>query len=171
MSLDFPGFLVWNPRRDMPTFQHETFERAEAEANRLARIASHGGFFIMAPVLTEEERDAAKAWSAGREQGRRESHLEIMHADARADRLADENFELRRRLDRLSKIEREVARWQSLVADCLCWFEGFNAVFALKDSWERPTTPDVGRLRLLNGAFQDATPLPQTELTDEEIPF
>ena len=53
------GFLVWNPRRGLPTVSHETFEVAVKESERLAQLNPGQTFFVMAPVghsLVEEPR-------------------------------------------------------------------------------------------------------------------
>ena len=45
-----PFFLVWCPTRSAPTVQQPSFEIAEAEAKRLARLSPGDEFFVTAAV-------------------------------------------------------------------------------------------------------------------------
>jgi hypothetical protein len=167
-----PGFLVWNPSRALPTVQHETLERAEAEAARL-RVANPGEtFFVMAPVRTPGARAVARALSDGLAQGRAEMRGDVMAAEARSDRLWEEKRVLERSIAAARPILEDAAEHQATVADCLLWFDGFQAAHAHREGWERPHTPAREKLQRLNGALQRvmraASPL---DTDDEEIPF
>lgn len=59
------------------------------------------------------------------------------------------------RLHRLSKLENRSREFQSLVADCLLWFDGFAAAHAGKESWEQPSIPARDRLREMNAVLLD----------------
>lgn len=45
-----PFWLVWNPMGRIPRFQHETYQSARAEADRLARSCPGQHFYILCPV-------------------------------------------------------------------------------------------------------------------------
>jgi len=61
--------------------------------------------------------------------------------------------------------EADLRRIQLLLADTLCWFDGFAAAHAHRDPWDRPDIPDRGALRKANGLLQDAlNPTPETPI-------
>jgi hypothetical protein len=126
---------------------------AELRAGRPVSITAEGLRSWMAGAFHEGQQSAAQLLQ--------QAELALMEADDRA-------FQIGRRLERLSKIEAEHVSFQSLVADCQCWFDGFLASFVGKDSWEKPWTPDTGRLRALNDAFRHVAP---PSGADAEIPF
>jgi hypothetical protein len=161
------GFLVWNPSRSLPTVQHETFSKAEAEAVRLSAQHPDEAFWIMSPVKGEKTRAAAKAFSDGKAEGMAQAHAEIMLAEGHRDRLFEERDHLRRSVEKLGAIDANRSEFQAIVADCLLWFDGFNAGFSGKEPWERPHTPDREKLTALNGALQAL--LRSADL--DEIPF
>lgn len=159
------GFMVWNPARGMPTMVHPTIEKASAEAERLSRANPGEHFIIMSPVLSGEDANLGKAWSAGaRFMGARADA-----AEANARRMIDDTIEYETKVKRrFRELERDQRRFQAIVADCLLWFDGFRAAHSPKDSWERPHVPDREALRELNAALQALeAPLPEFE----EIPF
>ena len=158
------GFLVWCPEQGFPTRLHDSFARAVAEAERLKRLHPGQRFIVMSPVLDASDVGPALAWSRGNHEGLAQAHREIMKAEAVADRLHDEIHELRKAKP---LIERAVF-WQSVVADCLCWFDGFAAAHANRESYDQPAIPDRHKVRALNSALQSL--LPADDATDE-IPF
>lgn len=42
-----PFWVVWNPERGLPRFQHQTFTAAKTEAERLARLHQGQQFFVL----------------------------------------------------------------------------------------------------------------------------
>jgi len=156
------GFLVWNPSRGVPTVQHETLAKAEAEAERLRALHPDETFWVMSPVTSARAKSAAGAFSDGKAEGLAQAHAEIMLAEGRADRASDELHRLRRELSDFSHFRGDTA------ADCLLWFDGFNAAHAHKEGWERPRTPDREKLQHLNAALQRLVP---GAVDDEDIPF
>ena len=44
-------FVVWNPERKAPIHRHSTIAHAQAEAERLARMAPGQTFIVLAPLL------------------------------------------------------------------------------------------------------------------------
>lgn len=159
------GFLIWNPARNLPTVQHETLERAEAEAERLRDQHPDETFWIMSPVRAG--RGAHKAFSDGKCEGYDQAQAEIMLAEGRADRFCDDLRNLRLAAGDFANFRPRVAEYQATVADCLCWFDGFKAAHARDD--RQPFTPDREKVRRLNEALQRL--LPGAALDDEEIPF
>lgn len=55
----------------------------------------------------------------------------------------------------LERIDQNVDAYQSILADCLVWFEGFTAAFAGKESWQQPTIPSLTDIRAFNGTLQE----------------
>ena len=49
-------FMVWNEGNRAPTYKHESFEAARAEAERLCRIAS-GNFYVLQAVSVSRKVD------------------------------------------------------------------------------------------------------------------
>lgn len=166
-----PGFLVWNPARSHPTVQHETFARAHDEAKRLREANPDERFFVMAPVMEKRHAEAAQAFSDGKAVGYAEARSEVMQAEARSDQLLEDKRAVERRLAAFDALAREIEEHQAAAADCLLWFDGFNAAHAHKDRWERPSTPDREKLRRLNAALQVAVRASRDQTLDEEIPF
>lgn len=161
-------FLVWNPARGLPTYAHDSLESACREAVRLR--SQHGGnFYIMAPLIDEEEMWRAAAFSRGKNEGLAEARRQIMLAEGNADRLSDERVELRNKLSRVEKWLFKAKGFQSIVADALLWFDGFSAAHAHQSEWERPTIPERHKLRELNSALLDL--VPSSEYDDDQIPF
>jgi hypothetical protein len=161
------GFLVWNPAKRMPTHRHDTFASAEAERARLQAACPDEIFWVMAPVRGEKTASAAKAFSDGKAEGMAQARAEIMLAEARTDRFADDLADLRRTMERVDAITRDQVEHQATAADCLCWFDGFNAAYAGRESYERPVIPDRDKIRKLNAALQSLL----RSTLDEEIPF
>lgn len=64
----------------------------------------------------------------------------------------------------LAVFKDRAAAFQSIVADCMCWFAGFEAAHVGKETWERPWTPERERLRDLNIALQNLLPASETEI-------
>lgn len=54
---DPPFYLVWNPQRGLPAFQHPTMQEAEEEAKRLARDNPGENFFVLAPMHRFKKND------------------------------------------------------------------------------------------------------------------
>lgn len=163
------GFLVWNPSRALPTVQHETYARADAEACRLRDLHPGETFFVMAPVTGAKATTAALAFSDGKAEGLAQAHAEIMLAEGRADRLDDEGRDLRRRLERMGDLTGRAAEYQATIADCLLWFDGFMAAHHNAEPCGRPYVPHRDKLVRLNEALQRLMRDP--EVDDEEIPF
>lgn len=162
------GFLVWCPTSGFPQVTHPTFATANAEADRLRALHPAKAFFVMAPVKGKKTAEAAQAFSEGRAAAWGEALADIRIAEDKADRLGDEV----RKLRGLAKFAAEARRWQSAVADVTCWFSGFDAAHAGRDSFERPWTPSLNVLRELNTALQDAEGVRDArDLHDDEIPF
>ena len=161
------GFLVWNPSRNLPTRVHMTIEQALSEAERLSRENPSERFVIMSPVLAGSDATAAKTWSDGRAEGYAQARAGVMKAEALSDRLAEQLHSLRR----VQPLLDNIAEHQAAVADCICWFDGFAAAHAPRESWERPYVPDRDRIRALNGALQRLLPSPPSGDLDAEIPF
>lgn len=165
------GFLVWNPSRNLPTHVHMTIERALAEAERLTRENPGERFVIMSPVMAGSDATAAKAWSDGKAEGYAEARADVMRAEAVSDRLGEQLHAQRH----VQPLLDNIAEHQAAVADCICWFDGFAAAHAPRESWERPHLPDRGRIRALNGALQRMLPEAPGGVNlmagDMEIPF
>jgi len=161
------GFLVWNPARNLPTVQHETYERAEAEAERLRAENPDETFWVMSPVRATGS--TAKAFSDGKAEGYAQARAEIMLAEGRADALDDEVHRLRRETQDFAYFRGEVEEHQATAADCLLWFDGFQAAHSHRESYERPKTPDREKLLHLNSAPQRL--IPGRAVDDDEIPF
>ncbi len=167
-----PGFMVWNPDGRMPTAVHPTLKSAAEEAARLKRAHRGERFYVMVPVLGEPEFSYARGLNDGKAEGLAQAHREIMDAEAKADRLSDA-LDLERFQSRMARkvIERADA-FRSVVADCLCWFAGFDAAHSYKESWERPWAPERATLRELNTALQEiAGEGTRPAALSEEIPF
>lgn len=166
------GFLVWNPARGIPTVQHETFARAEAEAERLRAANPEDTFWVMAPVKGEKTAAAARAFSDGKAEGYAQARAEIMLAEGRTDRFCEELRDLRRTMSALQVFVDDRMQFQAIVADCLLWFDGFNAAHAHREVYDRPRTPDGDKLRDLNTALQRLMrEAGGQDLDDDEIPF
>jgi hypothetical protein len=166
------GFLIWNPARGLPTTQHETFKKAEAEAERLRAANPDQTFWIMAPVKGEKTTAAARAFSDGKAEGLAQARAEIMLAEGRTDRLCDEKAALQRTISALQVFADARDDFQAIVADCLLWFDGFNAAQAGRESWERPHVPDREKLTALNAALQRLMRAKAAhDIDDSEIPF
>lgn len=162
------GFLVWNPQANYPRVVHDTFERAEAEAERLAACNPGERFVVMSPVTGKKKAEVAKAFSEGKAQGYAEARDDVMRAERFSDAACEERDQLRRDQRLLRPFKDRAARFQAIVADCLLWFDGFNAAFAMRKEHERPRVPDRDKLTDLNAAFQRIMPL---DAADDEIPF
>lgn len=159
------GFMVWNPARGMPTVVHDTIEQASAEAERLTRQNPGEHFIIMMPVLSEDEANIGRAFSAGIGWSQARADAATREARRLADAANRHEAEIKRRF---RVIERDQRKFQAIVADCLLWFDGFRAAHSPKDTWERPHVPDREILCQLNRALQSLeTPEPEFE----EIPF
>jgi hypothetical protein len=163
------GFLVWNPAQRLPSYRHDTFAGAEKEAARLSAANPTETFWVMSPVKGDKTRSTAKAFSDGKAEGLAQASAEIMLAEGRTDRLYDEMAKLRRITEQVEAITRDQAEHQAIAADCLCWFDGFNAAYAGRESYERPAIPDRDKIRRLNAALQAL--LRASGAEDEEIPF
>jgi hypothetical protein len=50
-------FLVWNPKRSAPTYQHASYESALRESERLARMSPGQDFFILQAVSRTKKQD------------------------------------------------------------------------------------------------------------------
>ena len=162
------GFLVWNPDAGMPTVGHDTYARAAAEAERLAKANPGRTFHVMAPVKGPKTKAAAEAFSDGKREGYEQAKREVIHAEGHVDRLSDELLRLKRRAPAMDGILAGATTFQSIVADCLLWFDGFNAAHAHKEGWERPSTPNRDTLRQLNARLQE---LAGDQPDFEEVPF
>jgi hypothetical protein len=164
------GFLVWNPSRNLPTVQHETLERAQAEAERLRAEHPDETFWVMSPVRGSV--GAAKGFSDGKREAYAQALAEIRLAEGRCDHMSEELMTLRRQVSRAQQFIHEAADHQATAADCLLWFDGFLAAHAHREGFERPRTPDREKMRRLNEALQRLIPAGDTRaLTDDEIPF
>lgn len=166
-----PGFLVWNPSRSLPTVQHDTFARAQAERDRLAAVNPGETFIVMAPARTARSMEAAEALSAGLQQGREAMREDVRWAERRAEEAYEQARVLRRRLRALEPIEAKADESQAIVADCILWFDGFNAAHAHREGYERPHTPDRQKLCDLNAALQKLMREAAERAIEEEIPF
>lgn len=158
------GFLVWNPTRNLPTVQHETLERAEAEAERLRTENPDETFWVMSPIRASI--NAAKAFSDGKREGYEQALAEVHLAEGRADRFAEDLRNLNITMADAEVFRARAAEFQATVADCLLWFDGFNAAFARDE--RRAFVPDREKLCRLNEALQHMLPV---SLADDEIPF
>lgn len=165
------GFHVWNPNGHLPTFTHQSFLGAWAEKDRLTRANPRDRFVVMAPVEDMSMIGYSLGWTEGREEGLAQAHREIMKAEAHTDRLCDEVHDLRKLVKRLQVIIDRAAPFQAIVADCLLWFDGFNAHFAGKAARKRPNVPDREGLRKLNEALQGLLPDGLKPDLDDHIPF
>lgn len=112
---------------------------------------SHSKRSLAAALLPQVEALVRAAQEIGRQEGFQRGYdankAELLSAEAQADRFSD-------RLSKLATFESSHAQHQAIVADCLLWFDGFNASFAGREPWERPNTPDRNKLRALNSALQ-----------------
>lgn len=167
------GFHVWNPAGRLPAYVHDTFLRAWSEKDRLQAAYPDQRFVVMAPVLSIESAQAARAFSDGKAEGYAEARREVIAAESRLDKVWEE-FPIRALRPFLDDAE----AYQSIVADCLLWFQGFNAAYAGRESYDRPNTPSVDKLRDLNIALQfilreqdKAGGKRAADLDDLEIPF
>lgn len=167
------GFHVWNPAGRLPTYTHPTFLAAWAEKDRLQRLHPTERFVVMMPCEDVSAIGYGLGFTRGRQEGLREAHGEIVQAEAAADRLRDAMDELRW----AKVLVDEVEKHQATVADCLLWFQGFNAAYAGRDSYDRPNTPSAEKLRELNQALQaiwrerDLANGKASPADDLEIPF
>ncbi|MCX7585050.1 hypothetical protein [Phenylobacterium sp. 58.2.17] len=161
------GFLVWNPAHGMPTFVHQTFLGAVAEADRLKRAHPGSRFVVMAPVEDMSGVGYALGWSRGREQ----AHRDVMDADARADRARDELFDLQAHTRLLNVFSENAEEFQAIVADCLLWFDGFAAAQSGRDTCERSHLPHRDKLTTLNAALQSVLRAQRSADLEAEIPF
>lgn len=165
-----PGFLVWNPARAHPSVQHGTFAEACAEAQRLRSANPGERFYIMAPVMEKRHAEAAQAFSDGKAAGWAEARDEIARGDKRISEAWDHNRRLDRSIQPLLPIARDAEDHQAIVADCLCWFDGFSAAHGRDD--RQPFTPDREKLRRLNAVLQEVVGSQRGSTTaDDEIPF
>lgn len=57
MSPPSPFWLVWNPQGNNPTFRHHSREAAQAEAERLARLAPGQRFYVLAALSVTHKVD------------------------------------------------------------------------------------------------------------------
>lgn len=144
------GFHVWNPAGRLPTYVHDTFLRAWSEKDRLQAANPDQRFVVMAPVLSIESAQAARAFSDGKAEGYAEARDEVMAAEGRLDKALEELAAFKA----LRPFIEDAEAYQSIVADCLLWIQGFNAAYAGRESYERPDTPSVDKLRDLNIALQ-----------------
>jgi hypothetical protein len=129
------GFLVWNPEANLPQHVHSTLELALTEAERLGRANPGKRFVVMAPVLTAQDAHRAKAFSDGKAEGLAQAHREIMHAEAKTDRLLEEKHVWAQQTRRLAVFAQKHRAFQSIVADALLWFDGFMAAHSTKEDW------------------------------------
>lgn len=167
------GFHVWNPAGRLPTYTHDTFLQAWAEKDRLQ--AAHPGerFVVMMPCEDMSAIGYGLGFTRGREEGLAQAHREIMKAEAITDRLHDEMHALKAAKALIDDVE----TYQATVADCQCWFNGFGAAFAVRESYERPSTPSADKIRDLNIALQaiwrerDKAAGRNVLLDDQDIPF
>jgi len=168
------GFLVWNPDGRLPTASHGTWEKADAERGRLQALHPDSRFYVMAPVASQKAEKAADAFSRGRREGYDEARREVMHAETVADQISERAARLSACQAPAEHILDRADDFQATAADCLLWFDGFNAAFAGKESYERPATPDRDKLQQLNAALQRAARARQNAHAaddDDEIPF
>lgn len=168
------GFFVWSPEGRPPTYLHETLKAAIVERDRLA--AEHPGrtFHILAPVLTDEAALHATGYDRGLADGRRQWMDQAMQATLRANTAENQARRFSQRLNRLAVFENKAESFQSIVADCVLWFDGFLGAFAGRDIADQPHVPDRSDLRDLNAAFQrmlrDRGRIEPADL-DDEVPF
>lgn len=163
------GFLVWNPSRSHPTVQHETYAKAEAEAERLRRENPDDTFWVMSPVASAKAGMTAKAFSDGKAEGYEQAKAEIMLAEARTDACWDARRKLEHQLSSVREIVARATDFRAIVADCQLWFQGFNAAHAHREGYDRPRTPNPDTLRDLNAALGRIER--GGDLDDMEIPF
>lgn len=157
----------------MPSYVHDTFADALAEADRLKRANRGHRFFVMAPVTDLEMVSYAAGWSRGLTEGRKDAYRDVVNADARADRARDAAYELRAALKLLEVFADKADEFQATVADCQLWFDGFAAAQSGRESWDRSHLPSRDSLVNLNAALQAVmrSKRPADELDDSEIPF
>lgn len=166
------GFHVWNPAGRLPTRVHDTLQRAVTEAERLTRENPGQTFVVMSPVISAKDAYVAKAFSDGKAEGYAQARREVMAAEGRLDKALEELAAFKALRPFLDDVE----AYQAIVADCLLWVQGFNAAYAVRESYERPDTPSVDKIRDLNIALQhiwrerDKASCTRRDL-DDEIPF
>lgn len=165
------GFLIWCPEHGLPRVVHGDFLTAIAEADRLKREHPDRRFTVMSPVEDMSGVGYALGWTRGREEGLGQAHREIMKAEASADRAMDQAHDLKAKVRRFEALDRQAKAFQSIVADALCWFDGYSGAFALRENYETPRTPDRERLRALNVALQEIAFTDAERCLDDEIPF
>lgn len=169
------GYMVWNPDAGMPTVSHYTFKLALAEAERLRRENPGQRFYVMRPVTDEADAGGALAFDAGRTEGLAERRHDVVQAELAYERAWLERQEALGDLSVFEKIKARIEDFQSVVADCQCWFDGYTAAFSGRDDWQRPWMPSTDRLRDLNEALRaisrQASSRKATDDLDDEIPF
>ncbi|MDR7232788.1 hypothetical protein J2X45_003898 [Caulobacter sp. BE264] len=170
------GFHVWNPAGRLPTYTHPTFLAAWAEKDRLQALHPDQRFVVMMPCENMSGIGYGLGFTAGRKEAQDDAVRLIDRAQQRAEQKTAEAAELRRDLKALRPFLEDVEAYQSIVADCLLWIQGFNAAYAGRESYERPDTPSVERLRDLNAALQrlmrdHSAANGRPALDDSEIPF
>lgn len=57
MGAPSPFWVVWNPARNAPFVKHESRDRAQAEAERLARTAPGESFYVLAALSVSRKSD------------------------------------------------------------------------------------------------------------------
>lgn len=171
------GFHVWNPAGRLPTVTHQTFLAAWAEKDRLQRLHPTERFVVMMPCEDVSAIGYGLGFTRGREEAKRDIDARVRDAWQVADIARADATELRKRLAAAEPLIRDVEAYQAIVADCLLWFQGFNAAYAGCESYDRPNTPSVDKLRDLNIALQfilrerDKASGSYRDLDDQEIPF
>lgn len=89
----------------------------------------------------------------------------VRESEARAKELRRLLDEARTRLKLLEPFNEKATEFRAIVADAQCWFQGFAASHAGKETWERPILPDHNQLRELNLALLSLVPsTPETEI-------
>lgn len=171
------GFHVWNPAGRLPTYTHPTFLGAWAEKDRLQRLHPTERFVVMMPCEDMSAIGYGLGFTRGREEARREVDYRVRDAWQVADIARQDATELRKRLASVEPLIKDVEAYQAIVADCLLWFQGFNAAYVGRESYDRPITPSAEKLRDLNAALQaiwrerDLANGKATPVDELEIPF
>lgn len=165
------GFHVWNPAGRLPTHVHATFLGAWAEKDRLQGLHPDQRFVVMMPCEDMSAIGYGLGFTRGREEGYAEARREIILAENRLDTVL-EQFPIKA----LRPFLEDAEAYQSIVADCLLWIQGFNAAYAGRESYDRPNTPSVDQLHDLNAALQfilreQAKARGLSAPNDLEIPF
>lgn len=167
------GFHVWNPAGRLPTYTHPTFLGAWAEKDRLQNLYPEDRFVVMMPCEDVSGIGYGLGFTRGKAEGYAEARREIIQAESRLDAVL-EQFPVKA----LRPFLEDAEAYQSIVADCLLWIQGFNAAYAGRESYERPDTPSVDKLRDLNIALQfilrerdKVGGKRAADLDDQEIPF